>query len=158
MEPITLIVTILAVGLGVASLFWGQILAWCEEHLLPFLDRRMPFLSGIARSALVLLDRAVTTVRRAARAAWQHLRAALLKTVMIIRRTSDARWVQRFTSWAITQLEDGREQPLEVVTEREVAWEDLPNDLREALVRRCQTVEVDVTAARDAELELEVGH
>lgn len=150
--PLLALAAILGVGAAAAVAFWPHILTWAERSLLPWVARNMPSLEGTVRRAFVELDRASTAIRRAARKAWAVLREYLLKETIEFQRNSKSETVRLVTTWIIRKLESGQEKPVKVVTEQEVDREDLPDDVREAFLRRTPQKPIDVIALREKEL------
>ena len=144
------------VGLGVLAatalaVLWQQVLGWAEASLLPWIDEHLPLLSGPARSAFVALDRVAVAVRVAAKKAWQDLRGYLLKQVVRIRKKTGIKALVLVEEWLRPRAES--ETVVHRISEREVEWEDLPEDVREAFLKRTEeSIEKDVTSARDTEM------
>ncbi|ATB32111.1 hypothetical protein [Melittangium boletus] len=147
---IGLLAGVLAVAVGVAIAFWPNVLQWAEEALLPWVERRIPVLNSIARSAFVLLDKVASSARRTVKNAWRQLCDYLLKTVVEIHRKSSNQYVRRVTSWLITQFQ-AQQQATKVVMEEVVDFDDLPSEVREALIRNGDAT-VDVRDLRTREI------
>jgi hypothetical protein len=89
------------------------------------------------------------------------VRQYLLRQVEIFEQQPDHSWQLSTISWLRAKLEEtGPDQLVveEIKTVREVRWEDLPAEVREAALRRgATTYEIDFTRERDAELGLELS-
>ncbi len=138
---------------AVALVFWHKILEWAQESLLPWLEEHLPFLAEGARTAFVQLDRVAVAVRRAAKSAWLDLRGYLLKQVVKVRKRTGVTALVIIEEWL--RVEPESETVVHRTTEREVEWEELPDDVREQFLKQQTTVaEKNVTAGRDTEFEL----
>ena len=146
----------LLVAGGAAVILWRHILDWSLDHLLPWIEANVPWLAGPTREALIQVDRAVGRIRLA----WQQLRGHLLRSTAEFLRQSNLLWIVRITSWLVPATERTSATPSAVkhVTEREVDWQYLPEEVRAEWMRRGQsTVTLDITRIRDQELALEHG-
>ena len=54
---------ILVGAFTLAALFWKRILRFAESHVLPWIEKHLPELTGPAREALVFLDKAMVGLR-----------------------------------------------------------------------------------------------
>lgn len=157
MEAITLVL-IAAIGLVelAAVAFWHQILQWSEKNLFPWFEKHLPTVAPYVRDAFSRLDRVATNIRLTIKAAWKKIREYLLKQVVEFnRQTSNTyTWIQQVTSWVIETLDDNS-QPVvkEIRTEQKVSWDDLPEELREAVLKKNKSsFGQDVTDIREREL------
>lgn len=145
------------VGLGLlvaatALVFWNEILNWAQEALFPWVKTHFPTAEPYLREAFVQLDTLATAARRAARKAWGIVRSWLLKQVIEVERQSNGQFVRKVTSWMRRHLEDN-DKVTNRVEEEEILFEDLPDDIRAAMLQRAETYEVDVLAARQEEFD-----
>ena len=148
MSIAAIIGAILLVGVAVAATFWRTIISWAHDSLFPWVEKNVPSLLGVLKTAFVLLDKVAVAVRVTAKEAWQRLKAILIKQVLKFVRV-DGTWHRVFESW-MTSKED-ENKAIRITTEEAVVWEELPDDVREALVRRAE-LNVDVTALREQEI------
>jgi hypothetical protein len=158
MDPITVWI-IGAIGLALAAsvVFWHQILEWGEKSVFPWFERHLPTVAPYVRKAFSRVDNVVTSVRRAIKEAWDRVSHYLLKQVVELnRKTTSNTWVQQVTSWVI-DVSGYNNEPVvkQITTETEVPYDSLPEDVREAFLRRQQTsFEKDVTEIRKQEMAL----
>ena len=158
MDPITgLLIGLIGLGLAATVVFWHQILTWGESNVFPWFERHLPTLAPYVRQAFSRVDNVVTSVRRAIKEAWDRVSQYLLKQVVELnRKTTSNTWVQQVTSWVI-DVSGYNNEPVvkQITTETEVPYDNLPQDVREALLRRQQTsFEKDVTEIRKQEMAL----
>jgi hypothetical protein len=153
-EPITMtIVLLLGVTAAVALTFWHKILGWAEESLFPWMERNLPTVADAVRQAFIALDNVAVAVRTRVQKAWQRVRAVLLGQMAEFARRSRSEWVRRIVTWVAKVLPSGEMAPAKLVVEQVVNWEDLPDGVREAFLRRKQeNAEIDVMEMRDREL------
>ena len=149
-----LIGSILGVAVTVAIAFWHEILGWAEQMVFPWFEQHLPGLAPYVRHAFAVLDGVVVGLREAARRAWEALRPHLLKSVVEFQRLSEHRWLRVVTSWLIEQLTPTpRPTVTEVREEREIDWDELPEEVRQSFLRRDeQSTVLDVRRYRDLEL------
>jgi hypothetical protein len=134
--------------LGVAVLFWQQICDWYAEHTKPWLLRHLPSLASSIHEAFKALDNVAVAVRTAIRAAWQRVRPHILQAVIEFRRLHDGEWVRRIESF----LTDAGGQVCKVTEEQVMAWDELPDSVREAALERRRAAPVDFVQSRDREV------
>lgn len=156
MDPITVfIIGVLALG-AASVVYWHRILEWGEKSVFPWFERHFPTLAPDVRKAFSQVDNVATSVRRAVKEAWNRLSQYLLKQVVKLNRQTSNTWVRQVTSWVI-DVSGYNNQPVvkEITTETTLNHDDLPEDVREALLRRQQTsFEKDVTKVREQEMAL----
>jgi len=134
---------------GVAAYFWPQIMTCAREHLLPWIDRNVPDLAGSARIAFHDLDKIAVELCRAVRAAWRKLRVVLLSQVATFVELFSGGCAIRITS-TFCVLEDHDQTPVAVVTEQELDWGDLPEEIRAAARSDgLRDLSIDIVRARD---------
>jgi hypothetical protein len=134
---------------GVAAYFWPQLMTCAREHLLPWIDRNVPDLARSARLAFHDLDQIAIELCRAVRAAWRSLRVVLLSQVATFAELFDGGCAIRITS-EFRVLEDRDQAPVTVVTEQELDWTDLPEEIRAAaLAGGMRGMSIDIVRARD---------
>ncbi len=148
---VTVLAGILGVGTVLVIAFWPQIIMWARDSLLPWVKRNLPEFAGYVEKAFLRLDDAITSVRRAIKAAWEKVRQWLLKETLEIRQKSSSTFVRKVTSWIVKQVE-GKPKFLKVNSEEELSWDELPDEVREEFLRRGKMKPIDVTEIRDREL------
>ena len=154
-EPISLILFGVLLSTSVAITFWDQVLLFFQSSILPWINKNLPQLSSIASEALRTLDKVAVTVRRAIKNAWQKLRSWLLKSIIKFSKKTSSVWVKEITSFLIKSFENGSPQIVKRVEEESVAWDSLPDDVREQFLRSNRsTHEEDFTAKRDEILQV----
>ncbi|EIV90795.1 hypothetical protein [Frankia sp. QA3] len=159
--PLAWLVLIGIAGVAAAVLIttWTKVLHWATESFLPWVEEYLPELASATRSAFVAVDKVASPVLAATKKAWWELRQWLLKQVIDIERLSNStRWVVRITSWVREGLDAFDTEPAirRVVTEQVISHEDLPQEVREQLLRTGTASHTfDATAVRDSELGLE---
>jgi hypothetical protein len=153
----------LAIALGIAVLggtavvlvYWTKILQWAKANLLPWVKENLPSLAQVVEDALVVVDRAVVAVKRKAKAAWEQLRQTLLRQVAKFKQMTNNEWLLEVTSWIQVKLTQLDPNPVvkEVTTTRVVKYDDLPDEVREQLLRTgLGNYEADITRAQDDEI------
>ena len=148
MEPITLVILAgLAIAAASAVVLWGEIVGWAHDALFPWVQTNIPSALPWLKKAFVVLDKAVVAVRVAAKAAWEKVKEFLLKQALKVFR-KDGEWYRTIENWLINE---NSEKVTKVTTEEEVAWDELPDDVREALMRKRKGYDLDVKAAKDQE-------
>ncbi len=147
----------LAIALiSAAAALWNKILNWAENSLMPWLEKNMSFIVDKVKDAFIWLDKNVMVpIRHAVKKAWETLRNFLLKTLTTFKQKTLndwTEWVRETTSWIIEKLTP--ETPVKKITEtKDVFWDDLPPDIREAIIRKRQReYEMNVTDLRDKEV------
>ena len=145
------------VGTAALTIYWTKIVNWARNSLLPWVDKNIPELSDFVKDAFVVLDKVVVAMRAAAKAAWQRLRQTLLQQVAEFEQLTPSTWLLRITSWVKAKLNALGAEPavMRVQTEQVIPYSELPSKVREELLREGKTTHrVDVTEARDTEMEL----
>jgi hypothetical protein len=148
-----LLVPLFFVGLtaAVAAVFWKKILNWSEDHLTPWLSAHVPQLVQQVKNAFAEIDEKVVHIRKVAKEAWQRIRQFLLKQTAEFFRQSDGDWAMRIKSWLVDPAGSGSVYVRE--TEKRVAYDDLPDEVRREYLRHGTTARVfDVTQIRDHEV------
>lgn len=159
MEPTTLafllgLVSLLGIAGGTAIAYWHRILDWSEKAVIPWMERRgYNRVIHHVRSAFVAIDRVVVPVRREAIRAWRTLRQFLIKHEIEILEIANNRFTQRAIFWLRDQ-EQRSQKVTKVVEEVVVERDELPADVRAALIRQVEPPSIDVTQIRDREIEL----
>ena len=144
-------------GTAAVALYWTKIVNWARNSLMPWVDNNIPELSKFVRDAFVVLDKLAAPMRAIAKAAWQRLRQALLQQIAEFEQLTPGTWMLRITSWVKVKLNALDPEPVvkRIQTEQVIAYSDLPPQVREQLLREDKTTHrIDVTEARDAEMEL----
>jgi hypothetical protein len=159
MDPIT--ITLIGVGVVIiagaaAIIFWPKIIKWAESNLFPWVKEHMPGLEQVVRDAYSVIDKFAAPAHAIIKDKWQQLRQYLLRQVEKFEQQSDHTWQLETTAWVRKTLADLNPDDIEVEeirSVRPVAWEDLPVEVREAVLRKgVTTYEIDFTEARDAEI------
>jgi hypothetical protein len=144
-------------GTAAITIYWTKIVNWARNSLMPWVDKNIPELSDFVRDAFVVLDKAVASIRVAAKAAWQRLRQTLLQQVAEFEQLTPSTWLLRVTSWMKAKLNALDPEPAvtRIQTEQVISYSDLPPQVREQLLREGKTKHrIDVTEARDTEMKL----
>lgn len=146
-----MILSMLLAGVAIAAVvFWNRILEWVQNSLLPWFYSNLPSLAPYVADAFVALDHLVVSAKRAAFAAWNYIRTFLLKVTIHFEKRSSG-WMRRIISYVRRSLEPNA--PVYKKTEeQEVSYEELPDDIRERVLRSGRnSPATDVTRARDEE-------
>lgn len=152
---IIIITTLLPISVGAALIFWNRVLQWAFDSLFPWVDVNIPNLASIVREAFAILDNIGAPTRRSVKQSWEKVRQYLLKQTLQFQKQSSDTWVRRVTSWLIPFLHSSDSFPkvnqrIETV---DVDFYDLPDDVRQAFIRREEKMtELDTTKTRDEEL------
>jgi hypothetical protein len=154
--PLPFLFYVALIGLGISAAaafsFWTTILNWASKSLFPWLQKHLPPLASIARTAFTILDKGVVSGIRQIRAAWDQLRLNLVKMFASVEGSPGTnQFIQRITSWLKT--ESNQVTKVET-TVSNVPWHELPDEVREQLLRTGNdNYELDVTEKREEELE-----
>lgn len=148
----------IAVGAAAAAIYWTKILQWARNSLLPWIDQHMPSLSDDVRTAFVNIDKVVVPIRAAVKAAWQRVRHILLDQIAEFEQLSSNTWLLRITSWVrakLDELDPARQAATKIVTTQNIAFDELPPEVREQLLRKGdQAYKIHVTNVQDNQLDL----
>ncbi len=146
--PVPFMIVVAGVLLAVTVTFWGQICDWYSQHARPWIQRHLPEFAPLIHDAFVALDKLASAARRRVRAAWNKIRPHILQAIIEFRRLHDGEWLRRVESFVQTQ-----EGPVYKVTEEHaMAWDELPESVREAALQRRSVAPVDFVQTRDREL------
>lgn len=143
---------LVAVGTFLATL-WSILVEMFYEFYYYWTQSVLPQLTKFAREAWIILDRVAMPLKRAAKKAWRELRRYLLKQTLDVFQISPNHWAYKIITWFMPS-ESAYGKVTRTEEQVEVAWEDLPPDVRAELLRRRQVEQVNVTETRDAEMEL----
>ncbi len=152
MDISRLIVGIIAVCLTAAIAFWHKILDWTHESLFPWIKKNIPQLEGYARAAFSWFDQNIAVpARKLIKEGWKKFCEYVLKTVINFERSYGAtRWTRKIKSFLMTPAKELKK--IETI-EQDISWEELPNDVREAFLRRGSNVnDFNFTEAREKEI------
>ncbi len=143
-----------AAAVVAALTYWHKILDWAEKSLFPWITRNLPWLENQVRFAFSAVDGVAVPIRAGVKQAWNKLRDYLLKQTAELQRKSSSQWIVRITSWVVKVLESGKTIPAKLeVKEIVVDWDELPEDIRSAYLRRQhEHAEFNITQMRDREL------
>ena len=145
--PIIVIGTLAALAVaGVALIIWTQIAEFVQDFILPILQKYAPNLAPYVADAFIVLDNIATGIRLVAKSAWRRIRQHVIalyndyfyrdekllqKTVMLTKSETKGKFKKH-------------------VTESEISRDDLPQSVRESLMRdRSQLVRVDIRSIQD---------
>jgi len=150
--------------LQVVLTFWRRIVNWANESLLPWITQNLvPTLSELAKEAFVQLvvqfDRVKSPITRSIKKAWKTLRKFLAKSIIFFERKllfeGKHQWIRRWKTKIYNVVNPSEPKIIEVVTEVEISFDDLPQDVREAILRTDKNeIEFDFLAGRDKEMEM----
>ena len=105
-----------------------------REHLVTWIDRNIPDLAEPVRLAFHDLDEIEAELFRAVRgAAWRKLRTVLISQTATFVELFNGECALRITS-DVRVLDDRDTVPVTVVTEHELDWEGMPEEIRAAAV------------------------
>jgi hypothetical protein len=116
---------------GIAVRCWPQIMACAREGLVPWIDRNTPELAAPVRLAYQDLDMVADGLRSVVRIAWRRLRSVLIGQTAQFVMGGSGEWAVRITSCLRTPAA-GRGPAIELVTEQELDWKMLPEEIRAA--------------------------
>jgi hypothetical protein len=144
------LVDVVGAGLaGVATRFWPQIMTCAREHLVPWIDRNIPDLAEPVRLAFHDLDEIEAGLCRAVRAAWRKLRTVLVSQTATFVELFNGDCALRITS-DVRILDDRGTARVTVVTEHELDWEGMPEEIRAASVSDgIRDMPIDIVRTRD---------
>jgi hypothetical protein len=138
---------------GVTGYFWPQIMSCAREHLVPWIDRNVPDLATAVRLAFYDLEYISDALCRAAGDAWCKLRTVLLSQVATFVELFNGDCALRITS-KLRTFDGGAEAVANLVTEHELSWESLPEEVRAAAVSSdIRGLSIDIVQARDQALK-----
>lgn len=148
--PFILLGGLLLVGSTVAMVFWDQIMNWVETSVFPWFRTNFPEIAPFVEDAFCTLDDLVVKTKRVVKAAWEKVRKYLLKAVTEIRKRHDGVFIRVVESWLMQSPTEVKK----VTTEEVVSREELPDDVRQAMMRAQQSEFTEnVTEKRDQQLE-----
>lgn len=152
--PLPLLAIIPILGgllLAAAIAYWGQVCTWFAVAATPWLKERLPKLQPfIAKAFKFIDDKIVTPVRRQILGAWRKVRPHLLSAVIEIKRTTKHEWVRELTIYLQQKLEGPVTRQ---ITEVELDWADLPEDVRARMIAGRKLKKIDFTKLRDKEVQ-----
>lgn len=147
----------IVISAAVAIVYWTKILNWALTSLVPWLDKNIPELKHPVQEVFVRIDKLAAPALALLKKTWQQVRETLLQVIEEFEQLSQKEWVLRVTSWVRVKLDALDPAPVvkRVQTEQVISYEDLPQEVREQLLRKGVTTHrIDVTRARDEELDL----
>jgi hypothetical protein len=143
-DPITIAIIIAAVLAGTVVL-WHHIVNVFASYIIPFLRRHIgdTVADGVA-SMVAWVDRKVVLARNAVATLWRVFKERILGIKAVYRKTS----ATKASVETISTIRTGqREVKRERVTEEEVPLDELPDEVREQIIRNpLAPVEVDLKA------------
>jgi hypothetical protein len=140
-----------------ATKFWGKILNWACDSLMPWVDENVPNLSELVRDAFLPVDKLAAPSRGTVKTAWQRLRELLQQQVVEFVELTDSTYLLRITSWVRVKPDasDPESGVSKVQTEQVISHSVIPRKVRRELFSKGEKLHrIDVTEARDAELDL----
>lgn len=136
---------------------WRQIVSWARDSLSEWIKGNLsPSFQKATEDALVVIDRVKSPVISLVKKAWRELRKFLAESILTFEKkflNGKARWFRR---WSTKMYSIVKPKPtkVEITTEEEIPYEDLPADVREAFLREGKNqFTVDFVEGRDKELE-----
>ena len=142
------------IGMGlllVGAVFWADVCEWFSEHANPWLQQNVPSLAPYILNAFKFIDENVgVPTRRAVVKAWKKVRSYVLQASVEFDKVG-GRYIRRVHSFLQDKLgEDAK--IVERKEETEVAYENLPESVRVAMMERRKAANVDFIKFRDQEL------
>lgn len=141
--------------------FWQRIVNWANESLLPWIKQNLiPAFRQVATEALVLIDKLKSPTSRVIKKAWQSLRKFLAKSIITFQTKilpdGKVQWIRRWTTTIYNVVNPSQPKKSETTTEEPISFDDLPQDVREEILRTGEnkSKEIDFLAARDQEMEM----
>lgn len=154
---VILIVTLLEVTGVVALALWEKFMGWVVDSLFVWLKENLPklakFSDDVLKLAFTVVKQAAEELLQAVREAWQTIRPFLFELRMNFQKATSS-WVRVITS-KIVRFDETSKQPTLVTQEvtEEIGFEDLPADVREAIIRGTEKGrEINIKELRDREL------
>jgi len=152
-EPISLmLIALTGVMVTAVIAFWEQILSFVRSTVLPWVERSFPELRESVATAFAKLDGSVVTVRRAIISAWRSLKPHFISLMATFEETSDRVWVRRLVGYVRREIQGTPETVKKYEVEEEILWHDLPEDVREQILRTGRAGKADVLQERDREV------
>jgi hypothetical protein len=139
--------------------FWQRIVNWANESLLPWIkDNLAPGLRQIADDALVLIDKLKSPISRLIKKAWRELRKFLAKSIITFQTKilpdGKVQWIRHWATRMYNVVNPSEPKVTVITTEEPISFDDLPQDVREAVLRTQKNeIKVDFLAVRDKEIE-----
>ena len=133
-------------GVSISLIIWSRIVEDLQHFVLPILEKYAPSLAPFVADAFSILDDIASDIRLVAKRAWRKIRQyviALYNDYFF----RDGKVLQKTAMFTKTETK-GKFK--EHVTEREISRDDLPESVRESLLRdRNQPVRVDIRSIQD---------
>ncbi len=151
MDPFSLIIGfgLFALGAVAVTALWHRIVPFVLDVLMPWFKRHLPLLAPLLESAFLMLDKIVGHVRKAAIQAWRQISTNLLSSKVTYKREGAT-----FTE-EVENFTEAEGRYYKQTASQEVSMDDLPPDVREAMLRAQQAPVIDVRATYEqAEREL----
>lgn len=124
-----------AVIVALVNKFWEDILGWASTTLANVVGE---VLGSLARDLLLdvleVADRVVVGARRAVSQLWRSVKATVLQAAISLEKVTNSRFLKRLTAYLAKDL-SGEKRFVRVVQEEEVAWDDLPENVRGEFIR-----------------------
>jgi len=151
-----LIENILQVTREVAIALWEKFIPWVVECLFDWIKDTLPklakFSGDVVKLAFTVIKKVSEISIQAIREAWKTIRPFLFEIMMNFEKEASS-WVRVIRS-KLLKFNSG-EQPIIVTREsrEEIAFEDMPPDVRAAIIRGSETKrEINIKELRDLEL------
>ncbi len=150
MDPITILILGGAAIALFTVIFWEDIIAWAHSALFPWFDKHLPTLSPHIKKAFVVLNKAVSTVRKVAVQSWKKLRPYLIGLIERFIRVGEDYKVET----TVYAREDASEKNATVqTTTQTVSYDDLPMEIQERFLYGDKKVDIDVYSTQEGELK-----
>jgi hypothetical protein len=97
----------------------------------------MPSVAALAREVFIAIDKVTVPLIQLIRSKWKQLKAWIVKQLYVIERTTDRKWIQRTVMTVRKWFEaENKWKEITVTKEEEIRLDDLPEDVREQLIRQ----------------------
>ena len=120
--------------------FWKIIVGWAQESLASWIINNLSSqFKNLITEGLVILDKVGAPAKKASKLAWNTLRTFLTKSIITFEKevlpNNKFQWYRKWSSRIINIVEPKKPQIIDKVTITPVPFEDLPDDVRELLIR-----------------------
>ena len=123
------------IGALIVNKFWEDILGWASTTLANVVGEVLgPLARDLLLDVLERADRVVVGARRAVSQLWRSVKATVLQAAISLEKVTNSRFLKRLTAYLAKDL-SGEKRFVRVVQEEEVAWDDLPENVRGEFIR-----------------------
>ena len=146
------LLAVVIVGVLVGAYFWSYIVDAFQKHILPWCRENLsPGISGHIEGMFVWLDKKVTATKRAINESWALFSKSLLGSETRVARKSATEGIITRTDYLVT----GEGKVKRRIAEQAVSWHELPDNLRDEMLRlgSSEAVMDNKAAIRDKVLE-----